>query len=94
MKVDGTEVATARAMPYLYALLGFENGNSTLHPPMWWTAQQAMDKAGVHTGVGEIPSYRATLPVDVVAKLTGNHAIEVTLDGKGLWITSLAFLVS
>lgn len=94
IKVDGVEVATARAMPYVYALVGFENENDTLHPLMWWTGQQALDQAGVHTGVGEIPSYRATLPATVAASLTGNHKVEVGVDGKGLWITSVAFLVN
>ncbi len=94
VRVDGTEVATAYAMPYVYALLGFTNGNHTLHPAMWWTAQQAMDTAGVHTGVGEIPSYRATLPASVAAALTGNRKVEVSIDGKGVWITSVAFLLT
>lgn len=94
LRLDGVEVATARAMPYVYALLGFEGANQSLHPPMWWTAQQVLDQAGVHTGVGEIPSYRATLPTDVVAKLAGTRKVEVAVDGKGLWITSVAFLLS
>lgn len=94
VRLDGVEIATAYAMPYVYALLGFEGGNGDLHPLMWWTAQQQLDAAGVHTGVGEIPPYRATLPADVVAKLTGNRKVEVSVDGKGLWITSVAFLLS
>jgi hypothetical protein len=93
VRVDGVEVATARAMPYVYALAGFQNANDDLHPVMWWTAHQALDQAGVHTGVGEIPSYRASLPAGVAASLAGNRKVEVALEGKGLWITSVAFLL-
>lgn len=90
--VDGTEIATAHAAPYVYALVGFEGQNGTAHPAMWWTGQQALDTAGVHTGVGEIPPYRADLPAASVALLKGSRKVEVRVDGKGLWITSVTFL--
>lgn len=93
VKVDGTEVATAHGLPYTYALVGFEGMNETAHPLMWWTAQQALDKAGVHNGTGEIPSYRASLPADVAATLKGSKTVEVVVEGKGLWITSVSLLL-
>jgi hypothetical protein len=91
--VDGTEIATAHAAPYVYALVGFEGQNGTAHPLMWWTGQKALDTAGVHTGVGEIPPYRAELPPASLALLTGTRRVEVGVDGKGLWITSVTFLL-
>jgi hypothetical protein len=91
--VDGTEIGTAHAAPYVYALAGFTGQNGTAHPLMWWTAQRALDTAGVHTGVGEIPPYRATLPAESLALLTGSRRVEVRVDGKGLWITSVTFLL-
>jgi hypothetical protein len=49
--IDGTEVATAVMMPYVYAFVGFAGSfGTTTHPIMWWTAQQATDRAGVYTG--------------------------------------------
>lgn len=107
--VDGREIATARPMPYTYAILGFgaANANSactgpatsstgdTVHPVMWWTAQQAADVAGVHTGVGEIPPYRAEVDAADLALLTGARRVEVVQQtGNAVWITSLAFLIS
>jgi hypothetical protein len=91
--LDGQEVATAHAMPYVYALAGLEGGNKTVHPVLWWTAQQYLDKAGVHTGVGEIPPYRVSLPADVVSRLRGTHRVQVSVEGRGLWITSLSLLL-
>jgi hypothetical protein len=93
VRVDGREVATARAMPYVYALAGLDGANKTVHPVLWWTAQQYLDKAGVHTGVGEIPPYRVSLPADVVAQLRGTHRVQVSVEGRGLWITSLSLLL-
>ena len=93
VRLDGREIATGRALPYVYAATGVEGGNKTVHPVAWWTAQQHLDKAGVHTGVGEIPPYRVELPADVVAKLAGRHTIQVTVEGKGLWITSVTLLL-
>jgi hypothetical protein len=93
LKLDGVEVATAHALPYTYALAGFQGANATEHPLMWWTAQKELDALGVHTGTGEIPPYRATLPADVVGRLTGSHTVEVAVDGKGLWISSVSVLL-
>lgn len=92
--VDGTEIATAHAAPYVYALLGFTGQNNGLHPAMWWTAQKALDTAGVHTGVGEIPPYRVELPASSLNLLKGQRTVEVKVDGKGLWITSVSFLLA
>lgn len=91
--VDGTEIATAHAAPYVYALVGFEGQNGTAHPLMWWTGQKELDALGVHTGVGEIPPYRADLPAESLALLKGTRRVEVKVDGKGLWITSVTFLL-
>jgi hypothetical protein len=91
--VDNVEIATAHAAPYVYALAGFERQNGTAHPLMWWTAQKALDSAGVHTGTGEIPPYRATLGAGALALLKGTHRVEVSVEGKGLWITSVSFLL-
>jgi hypothetical protein len=98
---DGTQIATLTAMPYVYALLGFEGqtGN-TLHPLMWWTAQKAADQAGVHTGDGEIPPYRAELDAADLALLRGARTIKVTevgrqvLAGPEYWPISVQFLLS
>ena len=91
--VDGTEVATAYVAPYVYALAGVEGQNGTVHPLVWWTAHKELDTLGVHTGVGEIPPYRAELPASSLALLTGTRRVEVTVEGKGLWITSVTFLL-
>jgi len=93
VRLDGEEIATGHALPYVYALLGFEGQNDTAHPLMWWTAQQHLDRAGVHTGVGEIPPYRVDLPAETVAKLAGKHTLQVSVDGKGLWVTSVSLLL-
>ena len=90
--VDGTEIATAHAAPYVYALVGFEGQNGTVHPAVWWTGQKELDTLGVHTGVGEIPPYRAELPAASLALLKGTRKVEVRVEGKGLWITSVTFL--
>ncbi|HVE90898.1 MAG TPA: peptide-N4-asparagine amidase [Actinomycetota bacterium] len=108
--VDGVEVATAVSAPYVYALAGFGNDNAntpcagpgtsefgdTVHPVMWWTAHQALDVAGVHTGNGEIPPYRAEIAPSDLALLSGARTVEVVQEGGrdgGRWITSLSFLL-
>ena len=93
VKVDGTEVATAHGLPYVYALAGFEGSNDSTHPLVWWTAQQELDRLGVHTGTGEIPPYRVEVPADVLPLLTGKRTVEVTVDGVGLWITGVSVLL-
>ena len=91
--VDGTEIATAHGLPYVYALAGFTGSNKSTHPLVWWTAQQQADKAGVHSGTGEIPPYRAELTGDALALLRGARTVELTVEGKGLWISSVSFLL-
>jgi len=106
--VDGTTIATATALPYSYALLGFGGpnaniacsgpGNSAegdlLHPLMWWTAQRVLDLMGVHLGVGEIPPYRAHVTAKQLALLRGARTVEVVQHGgTARWVTSLAFLL-
>jgi hypothetical protein len=107
--VDGTVIATATPLPYVYALLGFGNTNAntpcagpgnaitgdTLHPVMWWGAQRALDLAGVHLGVGEIPPYRATVDAADLALLSGARTVEVVQHGgTAHWVTSLSFLLT
>lgn len=95
--VGGVEIARATAMPYTYALLGFSPQNTVdtaVHGAMWWTAQQGLDAAGVHPGVGEIPPYRAELPADALPLLVGAQDVRVTMDWSGpggSWPTSLTF---
>ena len=97
---DGSHIATLTAMPYVYALLGFEGGNNSVHPLMWWTAQKAMDQAGVHTGDGEIPPYRAELDAADLSLLRGARTIKVVetrtkIDGEGeFWPISVQFLLN
>lgn len=95
--VDGVEVAHATALPYVYALLGFSGNslvNNALHQGMWWTAQQGLDVAGVHTGVGEIPPYRAELPAEVLPLLTGAREVKLVQEGGyGSWVSSLNLLL-
>jgi hypothetical protein len=92
--LDGKEVATARGLPYVYALAGFEGSNDSTHPLVWWTAQREADWAGVHSGTGEIAPYRAELPPETLKLLTGSHNVELRVEGKGLWISSVSFLLS
>lgn len=107
--VDEVEVGTVFAMPYVYALAGFGNGNANtacvgpgtspdgdlLHPIMWWTAQRVLDLLGVHTGDGEIPQYRIEV-VDpaLLARLSGQRTVTIRQERGGqVWITSLSFLL-
>jgi hypothetical protein len=101
--LDGTNIGRVVPMPYTYAFFGFGNGNAntpcagpgtsptgdTVHPLMWWTAQQGLDAAGVHGGVGEIPPYR--LDVDP-ALLSGARTISIVQNvGPGSWPVSISF---
>lgn len=95
--VDGVELATIHPLPYTYAFLGFyEPTGSLVHGPMWWTAQRALDVAGVHTGVGEIPPYRVEVVAENLGLLTGTRTVELVMDGGTngacAWITSVSFL--
>ena len=107
--VDGRVVATATALPYVYALLGFGNANAntacvgpgssstgdTVHPVMWWTVPRVLDAAGVHLGIGEIPPYRASITADDLALLAGDRTVEVVQrGGGGRWVTGLTFLLN
>jgi hypothetical protein len=100
--VDGVELGKVVSLPYVYALAGFETdaeGNQDpAHGPVWWTAQQALDRAGIHTGVGEIPPFRVEVPAENLELLQGDRTIEVIQEngpenaGVGRWITSLRVL--
>ena len=100
--VDGEELGKVVSLPYVYALAGFNpNPDGTQHPahePVWWTAQKEMDKAGVHTGVGEIPPFRVEVPADKLGLLKGARELRVVqengpeLAGIGRWITSVRVL--
>lgn len=104
--VDGTEVATAVMLPYTYAFLGFAGGNGQagptemlIHQAMWWTAQQGLDKAGVHVNSGEIPPFRATIHSDELPLLTGVRDVRISMESttsavvRCTWTTSAAFLL-
>lgn len=92
--VDGVLVGRATALPYIYAFLGFYGTPGLLHGPMWWTAQQALDIAGVHTGVGEIPPYRVSVDDDALPMLTGNRTVGLrSTYGGCVWIASVNFLL-
>lgn len=105
--VDGVEVGTAVALPYVYALAGVEGGNDDVHLLVWWSAFHAMDVAGVHTGVGEIPPYRATVEAQHLASLTGTRTVSIVQENGALpsgnpprcrsdanWVISAAFVTS
>lgn len=102
--VDGVEVTQAIAMPYVYALAGLDGEvNDSVHYVVWWTAFQALDIAGVHGGVGEVPAYRATIDAAHLPLLTGARTISVVQEngvaraGNGKctsdanWVVSAAF---
>lgn len=101
LRVDGTEVAQVAALPYTYAFLGFAGANGQmgpqqqlLHTAMWWTAQQGLDLAGAHLGVGEIPAYRAALRAEHLALLQGARSVELVQEnGAGNWVSGLGFLL-
>lgn len=108
VKVGDVTIARTRSAPYVYALLGFGGANAniacvgpgtsalgdTVHPVMWWTAQKALDEAGIHTGNGRIPSFRGEISSDHLPLLTGERQITVTQVGGGpRWVTSAALLL-
>lgn len=96
--VDGVAIGQARALPYVYALLGFEGSplyNDVVHPVMWWSAHRALDVAGVHTGPGEIPPYRADIPPEHLGLFTGAKEVKLVQSGNtGYWIGSVTFLLN
>jgi hypothetical protein len=96
VQVDGKEIGKVIGMPYVYALAGFDGATGdTLHPILWWTLQNALDRLGVHTGVGEIPAYRIVVPSAMLSLFNGVHTVEITQEngpadaGIGRWITSV-----
>lgn len=93
--VDGAEVATAIAMPYVYALAGFNSqGGGSQNQAVWWTAQRVANLAGVHTGAGEIPAYRMELPASALPLLAGERTVELYAEnGACVWISSVSFLL-
>lgn len=67
---------------------------------MWWTAQQGLDKAGVHANSGEIPPFRATIHPDELGLLTGVRDVKVSMEAaiagapvRCAWTTSASFLL-
>lgn len=93
--VDDVRVGSVYAMPYLYAFLGFYGSTGELvHEPMWWTAQYAMDQAGLTTGNGEVPAYRAEVPEELLPLLSGDRTVRVERENHGgNWPTSVTFLL-
>lgn len=95
--VDGEDVGTLTAMPYVYALIGFSPSvvtDQVVHPVMWWSAFRAADVAGAHVGVGEIPAYRAEVDASQLHLFTGARHVEIVQDtGAGSWVTSASILV-
>ena len=105
--VDDVEVGRAVLMPYTYAFVGFAGGpggtmnaqNEQLHKAMWWTGQQALDKAGVHVNAGEIPPYRVPVHSEDLGLLAGPRDVRVSIEsatgtsGSCVWTTSAAFLL-
>lgn len=91
--VDGAEIAQAVAMPYVYALAGGSDGGYINQS--WWMVFGQADGAGLHTGVGEIPPYRADITdPEALALLAGARTVElVQQNGYSTWVSSLSFLL-
>lgn len=91
--LDGTVVGTVIAAPYVYALIGLDGEAGHAVNKAWWTAPGALDVVGVHLGVGEIPAYRLSLPLDVASGLKGDHTFIIVKDTHGgYWPTSMNLL--
>jgi hypothetical protein len=100
--IDGTEVARWNPKPYTYAVAGQVGGETpssrfngtplegtSVHELTWWTAQKEENDNGVYTGVGIIPPYVLDLSAFVGTLTTGEHTIELRIDGgDSYWITS------
>ena len=94
--VDGETVGEVTALPYVYALLGF-NGlvGEVLHPLLWWTVPQLLDLAGVRGGIGEIPPYVIDVAPEQLKLFTGARNVVVQqTSGSPYWVTSLTALAS
>jgi hypothetical protein len=106
--VDGQAIATVAAQPASYAFVGTGQADGTQGPTdeaiasaVWWTAPQALDVVGVHTGVGELPAYVAHVPPDALPLLRGGpHTAQLVLaddalgfaSGSCVWYASAAIL--
>jgi hypothetical protein len=94
--IDDEPVGYLEAVPYVYALLGLDGGQvaEAFNQHAWWSGHKALDRAGVHTGVAEIPAYRAEIAPEDLDLLTGNRTVTVTqLDHGGVWPTSVNVLI-
>lgn len=92
--VDGQSVGEVTALPYVYALLGFNGAvGQQLHPLLWWVLPQILDVVGVHGGIGEIPPYVVDVDPAHLPLLTGARAVTVEqTSGQAVWVTSLTVL--
>jgi hypothetical protein len=94
--IDGTHVGTVHAMPYIYPFIGFccSSVSWLLNQHLWWSAHQVLSEAGVYTGSGIIPSYRAELPADLLPLLSGERTVMLVKENhRGYWPTSVTFLM-
>lgn len=104
--VDGTEVGHAVMLPYTYAFLGFAGAGGSagptqvlIHRLMWWTAQLALDKVGVHVNSGEIPPFRIAVDEDQLGLFTGTRQVTVSMETttsnvvRCTWTTSASMLL-
>lgn len=92
--VDDEPVAYLEALPYVYALVGVNQGSPSPNDA-WWTAHAGLDAAGVRTGVGQIPPYRAQMPDDVLALLTGDRMVRIVQETHGgYWPVSANLLIA
>lgn len=94
--VDDAHVGTVHAMPYVYALLGFDGSPTAwlINQHLWWSGHQVLDQAGVYTGVANIPPYRAELPDGLLPLLTGDRTVTLVKETHGgSWPTSVNFLM-
>lgn len=91
--VDDEPVAFFEALPYVYALVGVNQGSPGPNDA-WWTAHAGLDAAGVHTGVGQIPPYVADLPPEALALLAGPRLVRIVQETHGgYWPVSVNLLV-
>ncbi len=94
--IDDEHVGTVHAMPYVYALLGFDGSPTAwlINQHLWWSGHQVLDQAGVYTGVAIIPPYRAELPDGLLPLLTGDRTVTLVKETHGgHWPTSVNFLI-
>lgn len=95
LALDGTEVAQVLPAPYTYASDPAYGGAYTEAPLRWWTAQRALDLAGIHTGVGELPPYRVAVLPQHLGLYRGVREVTLVGEGGGCdWPASAAFLLT